>query len=822
MSDTPIIKQWKKIKEDYKEGFLFFRLGDFYELFFEDAEKVSRILDITLTKKKSKSSNIPMAGVPYHSSENHIKKLLNLGFKVVICEQTGEALKNQPMERSVSKVLTKGTVTDDIFLNSNKENILLSVFKNEISGFSTITYVDITSGTLYLLSDVQENDLEKEILKIDPSEIISNYNIDSKKIKTINIKKNNKDKNIIYSEILTKLKIAKKHINIEKTSYESAASIYNIYEYLKNNNSKSLGLINNFVEIKTNNYLDLDFNTLESLEILESNKGDDFSSLFSVFAHCSTLMGTRKLKRWLKLPIRDEKEINLRLNIIDLFLNNYEKLEKLKLSLDEIDDIERVLSRVHLRTASPKDILKILNFFKNSPIIIEKLHSFDSELINNKINNVKKDWSDIEGFLKRSIKNEPSTFIRDGGVINSKYNKELDDYRDMISNTSDFIVKFESDLIDSSSLNKIKVCYNKLSGIYIEVPKKEKNNIPENFIVKQSLKNSERYTTKELLDLENKVVNARVKSIELEKELFNDVLSVLSNFIYDIKEELEFLSFIDVMSSLAFSAKDLNLKKPVIGDKFNIKNGRHIVVEKNNKDFTPNDFYMSDIKSFCITGANMAGKSTYMRQNAIISILAHIGSYIPADEKSEIPILDKIITRIGASDNISSGLSTFMVEMTETSEILKKATKNTLVILDEIGRGTGTFDGLSIAWATLEKLTKDIKPYTLFSTHYKELTELKIIQRGIENICFDVNIKDERLSFTHKMKKGVSKKSYGIEVAKLAGFENDVLISAKKKMTSLEEDNKNNKCILSNINFDELTPKMAFDILYNLKEEKNE
>lgn len=820
--DTPIISQWKNIKSNYPDNILFYRLGDFYELFYEDAKKTSRLLNITLTRKKNKEEDVPMAGIPYHAAESYISKLLKYGESIAICEQIGEVIGSGPMKREVVRVITAGTIIEEGFLEDKKENILTSLFFDPKSGVCGISNIELSTGR-FSVQEVKLEDISSELKRIDPSEVLATVdnfdffasNLDCSKFKFLPIKD--------ISQENSSLKL-KEHFNVSSLSVFNCDSLTSglisssiVIDYIKDKYKGSLGSINKLLKIENNNYIHIDRNTRLNLELNETINGEHNGSLFSIINNTYTPMGSRNLKRWLNSPLRNIEQIKERQ---DAILELSSKKQNLGEILDNFLDIERIVGRVGLKSARPKDLLNLNKFLNEIPLLKISLNGFESSLLKKINENISED-KDILSLLTLSINEDCPTLLRDGNVIKDGYDEELDELRSLLEDSSSYILNIENEEKIKTGIDKLKVCYHKAQGFYIEIPNGKLEKVPSNYIRKQTLKNCERFTIEKLKLLEDKSFSANTKSMILEKILFEEVLNKVSKSILSLQKSIESICDLDCLVSLAYNVNSLNLCKPIFGNKYDIKNGRHLVVESIKEDFTPNDVYMNEEKKcLLITGPNMGGKSTYMRQVAQITILAHIGSFVPATECC-IPLIDKIFTRIGASDNINNGLSTFMVEMVETANILNNATPNSLVLMDEIGRGTSTYDGLSIAWSVLKNISTKINCFTLFSTHYFELTKLENKISTIKNISFEANFKNNSLIFNHKINSFPATKSYGIDVAALAGIPSYVLNDANSKLKSLElkiENTNYQKEIdsIRNLNMYDLSPKDALIFLYNL------
>jgi DNA mismatch repair protein MutS len=822
--DTPVIVQWKEIKQQYSEYILFYRLGDFYELLYEDAKKCSRLLDITLTRKKNKNENVPMAGIPYHSAENYISKLLLSGESIAICEQIGELQSKGLMNREVVRVITPGTLIEEGFLQEQKENILTSISYDEKHKIFGISSVEISSGR-FTVQEIKKENLLSEIERINPSELISFipiFDIVSNilyehKVKFLKYDGFNFESSKLH--LLKHFKIKNlKSFNCENLTIGVTSASLAI-KYIQDKHKNSLKCIKKINKLQNDKYLYLDSNTRKNLELNETLSGDYENSLTYILNDSHTAMGARNLKRWINSPLRDINVINNRLDAIEELNNNDNNINN---ALDNIVDVERILSRISLNCARPRDLLNFKYFLKDVQTIKSSLNTYNSNLLKSIKINITEEAHLIE-LLERSINENLPLLLKDGEVIKDGYDSELDEYRLIMKSTTKYLLQLESEERISTNIKQLKVCYNKAQGFYIEIPKGKTSHVPKNYIRKQTLKNCERYTIDKLHNLEEKVFSAKTKIIVLEKIIFDELIKKI-NISYDLlRVTIENICDLDCLVTLSSKIKPLQLNRPHFNkDKIlDIRNGKHIVIENINENFTPNDLLLNKNKNFIIiTGPNMGGKSTYMRQNALITILAHIGSFVPA-EYCNLPEIDKIFTRIGASDNLSKGLSTFMVEMTETANILNNATQNSFVILDEIGRGTSTYDGLSIAWSVINNLATTIKPYTLFSTHYFELTSISKSLTNVDNYSFDAELINGNLKFNHKIKNKTAKKSYGIEVAELAGISNNVLSFARNKLAELEHENKRslvgNK-YLSNIDINNISPRKSLELLYKIKE----
>lgn len=819
---TPMMKQYWEVKKKYPNELVFYRLGDFYELFLDDAVTASKILDIKLTKRNS-SSNIHMAGIPFHAVDSYIARLVQKGYSIVICEQVGEVEKSKLVERKVTKIITPGTVTEDSIVDPKSDNELISIhFDKEVFGMAKI---NVSTGDFLIYSFDSIEDLVLEIEKIEPAEVLISSNFplsglfcEKRAVKIL-------DKTLYdYKESIKELK----NLNLLSKEYENDLNIvaaisaaYSIVNYIIETQGVFIPYAKNITINNEDEFLKIDWNTKRNLDLIKSSYDEnEDNSLFGVIDNTETPMGARYLKRLIKSPLRNKNDILKRQSVVEVLSKDWKITKNIKNYLNNIYDIERIISRISLKSARPKDLFNLkesLISIKNMKLEIENSNHKDLEIFKKIDSN-----ENIIKFIESSIIDEPPLLIKDGGVVKDGFDKELDELRKISTNSNEFILDLEIEEQVKNNIPNLRINFNRVSGYYIELTKSQIKNAPAHFIRKQTLKNVERYTTPELSDFELKALSARVKSIAKEKEIYESIIDKMIEYVNILKKTADNIAEIDILTCFAYNVDKYNLIKPIFGKKLNIKNGRHILIEAiSKKEFTPNSLNMEDKDLLLITGPNMGGKSTFMRQNALILIMAHLGSFVPA-EYAEIPEIDRIFSRIGASDNLTEGVSTFMMEMLETSNILKYATVNSFVIIDEIGRGTSTYDGLSIAWAIARKLVK-IKCKTLFSTHYFELIELEMNNKNIKNIHLDSEIINGEILFLHKIKEGSVDQSYGIHVAKLAGIEIDVLNDANEKIEELKTINKNDikdriseKLKKVGKDIDSITPIEALNILNDL------
>lgn len=802
---TPMMQQYKEIKGKNKDSILFFRLGDFYEMFFEDAITASRELEITLTARDcGLEDKAPMCGVPFHSANNYILKLVEKGYKVAICEQIEDpSIAKGIVKRDVVKVITKGTLTDTSKIDEKSNNFLASIYQDEKS--LGLVYTDITTGeirgtTIKNINYNMDNVLLDEINKIDPKEIIGNIkkeDIEFSKFKdlysTLDEDYFDKDNSVkmIYSQFE----------NIDELEEVSLIkAIGGLLKYLEDTQKQSIENIKNIDIYDRKNFMSLDCNTRRNLELIETLIGKTKKgSLLGILDKTSTAMGGRLIKKWIEEPLLDIKKIEKRHDLIEYLVENPEMTKNLEEQLKGVYDIERLLGKISYGNCNGRDMISLKNSISKIPNIKTLLENMDNKGFKNISKNIDL-LEDIFVIIDEGIEEEPPITIKEGGLIKSNYNEEIRKLRDISVNGKNYLLEIENRERERLGVKNLKVSYNKVFGYFIELSKSHIEKAPSDYQRKQTLSNAERYVTEELKDIENKILGSQDKMISLEYDIFIQIREKIKKEVVRVQKLANTLSFVDVINSLSIVAYYNNYTRPVLSkkDKLKIVKGRHPVVENMIKEsgFIDNDTDLDCNKNrtMIITGPNMSGKSTYMRQVALIVLMSQIGSFIPA-EYGELGIVDKIFTRIGASDDLSEGKSTFMVEMSEVANILENSTKDSLIILDEVGRGTSTFDGLSIAWAVLEYISdaKNIGAKTLFATHYHELTELEGKIEGVNN--YKIKVKDDEkgdVIFLRKIEKGKADRSYGIEVAKLAGVREEVLERAYEILEKLEENDVNN------------------------------
>ncbi len=809
MALSPMMQQYMEIKELHKDCILFFRLGDFYEMFFEDAITCTRELDLTLTGKQcGLEERAPMCGVPYHSAEGYVAKLIEKGYKVAICEQTGEIPAGKGIvKREVVQIVTPGTISGSTVIDEKENIYLASIFyeKNNI-GFA---YCDVSTGELYgteISGDDSIETLINEIVRLGVKEIIYNQELadifEDVKIDTVtkaflsSLPKGNFSqdncKEIILEQTgepsLIKLGLEGKNKLI--------SALGSLLIYIKETQKNTMEHLRHLSIYQIGAYMTLDKATIRNLELVETiHEKTTKGSLIWTLDKTKTAMGGRKLKKWIKEPLNKIEDINQRLDgvnelVLDLFKRNH-----IKESLKQIYDFERLIGRIVSGNANGKDLIALRNSISNLPDIKFELEDCQSTILKNLGNDVDT-LEEIFELINESITDEPPFTVREGGLIKDGFSTELDEIKFSIKDAKDWIANLEGKEKEATGIKTLKVGYNKIFGYYIEVTKSAYDLVPEHYIRKQTLANAERFITADLKEMEGIVLNAEGKINSLEYEIFTDIKEKIKGFIGLIQKTSGAIASVDVLLSFAEVSSENGYVKPEMTNKKDIilAKGRHPVIEKSIKDgiFVPNDFYINGTSAsmLLITGPNMAGKSTYMRQTAIIVLMAQIGCFVPC-ESAKIGVVDRIFTRIGASDNLAQSQSTFFVEMSELAYILKHATDRSLVILDEIGRGTSTHDGLSIAWAIAEHLCKEEEnTRTLFATHYHELIVLEEELKGFKNLTVDIAEENGEIVFLHKIKEGSASKSYGIHVAELAGVPKELLAIAEVKLEELERDSK--------------------------------
>ena len=800
---TPMMQQYIETKKQYQDCILFYRLGDFYEMFFEDALTASRELEITLTGKNcGQEEKAPMCGVPYHAVEGYLNKLVSKGYKVAICEQVEDPKQAKGIvKREVVRIVTPGTNLDTQALDETKNNYLMGIVY--LADKMGVSVVDNTTGDFLVTEVSTDRALFDEINKFSPAEVICNDAFSMSGISLEDLKDryhftvSTLDSHFFQDESCRKL--LREHFKVGSLEglglgdYDCGVIAAGaVLQYLYETQKSTLDHLTTIVPYATGNYMVLDSSTRRNLELLETmREKQKRGSLLWVLDKTRTAMGARLLRAWIEQPLIRKEEILKRQNAIEELNLNYISREELGEYLNPVYDLERLIGRISYKTANPRDLLAFRNSIAMVPHIKQLLGEFTSDALK-ELTEELDPLEDLNDLISRAIVEEPPITVREGGMIKDGYNEEADRLRHAKTEGKTWLAELEARERDSTGIKNLKVKYNKVFGYYFEVTNSFKDLVPEYFIRKQTLTNAERYTTDELKNLEDVIMGAEDKLFSLEYDLFCEVRDAIAAEVVRIQKTARAIAAVDVFVSLSTVATRNNYVKPQINEKgsIQIKGGRHPVVEKMMRDdmFVSNDTTLDNSKNriSIITGPNMAGKSTYMRQTALIVLMAQIGSFVPADQ-ANIGICDRIFTRVGASDDLASGQSTFMVEMTEVANILRNATRNSLLILDEIGRGTSTFDGLSIAWAVVEHIsnTRLLGAKTLFATHYHELTELEGLMSGVTNYCIAVKEQGDDIVFLRKIVKGGADKSYGIQVAKLAGVPDSVINRAKELVEQL-------------------------------------
>ena len=853
---SPMMKHYLNIKDKYKNTILFYRLGDFYEFFFDDAVEMSSVLDLSLTGKDcGNNMRAPMCGIPYHAAEGYIAKLMKLGYSIAICEQLSEPKAGKIVERDVIRIVTPGTVTEDSMLDEKSNNYIACVTFNNNDGFG-VAIADVTTGEFNIVDCQNLNDLDNIITRTTPAEIIADelsmeFSNELSSVRLGNVPRFKK----YFDWAFVEPRISE---NLRKQFSENCYTIYELkgkdavcsaagalLEYLNETEKVALPHITKMRWLNVSEYLILDANTRRNLEIIETMRDRrKKGSLLALLDNTSTSMGARKLKNWVEQPLKDAKKINYRLDTIEELNGKVILRDALRLKLKELSDIERITGKIAMDRIMPRDMGNLRKSFQALPEIKTLLTTSGFKNLNS-LGEAIPDFSQICDILERAIvdTNIPLN-VKDGGVFKVNYTPELENLKNLFNKAEKYIEALEAKERELTGIKNLRVINNRVFGYLIEVTKSMLDKVPMRYTRRQTTANSERFTTIELKELEDKILNAGTEIEKLETFLYSQIVDILKENIEDLLKLGNIISEVDCLLSLSTLAVRNNYCKPTINNRvkcIRIDEGRHPVIEDlmKNEQFISNDTFLNGTtdKTMIITGPNMAGKSTYMRQVAIITLMAHIGSFVPA-KSAEICITDRIFTRVGASDDLAFGQSTFMVEMSETANILANATENSLVILDEIGRGTSTFDGLSIAWSVVEYLSKNMKCKTLFATHYHELTELEGNLEGVKNYKINVKEINGNIVFLRKVVRGGANKSFGIEVASLAGLPKEVIKRAKEISKTLEqvdvnknlfeevenspENEKRNKNIteimgiLSDLNIEKMTPLSAFEILNDL------
>ena len=856
---TPMMRQYWAIKEQHPDMLLFYRMGDFYELFHEDAERASKLLGITLTKRGSSNGEpIKMAGVPYHAAEQYLAKLAKLGEAVAICEQVGDpATSKGPVARAVSRILTPGTLTDSALMEDTRDSQLLSIFACD--GLIGLARINLASGS-FVLSEIATGLLAQEIERIHPAEILFADDFNHPAIAHIKCPK--KLLAPWQFDFDSAVQTLTKQFNTYDLNGFGCADLHPavcaagaLLDYIKHTQRSTLPHLSSLSVEQTSQFIQLDAATRRNLEIDQTLRGEDSPTLFSLLNTTQTAMGARLLRHWLHHPLRDTHLVTKRHQAVGALIDS-QQFSSLQATLKPIGDIERITTRIALKTARPRDLSGLRESLQQLPLLQAQLNEsntglHESSLIETLGASLQVPMG-LQDLLNKAIKPEPSLVLREGGVIADGFDAELDELRSIQTNHGDFLLKFEAAEKARTGLTNLKVEYNSVHGFYIEMSRVQAENAPAEYRRRQTLKNVERFITPELKAFEDKVLSANDRALAREKMLYEEVLNLLAPYITALQTNAGAVASLDVLCCFAERATSLNYVAPQFTTEAGIEiiDGRHPVVEQLTQPFISNSVTLNPYRQLLlITGPNMGGKSTFMRQTALIVLLAHCGCYVPASQ-TKIGEIDRIFTRIGASDDLAGGRSTFMVEMTETANILHNATDKSLVLLDEIGRGTSTFDGLSLAWAVAKQLLEKNRSYTLFATHYFELTRIIEEFKHAANVHLDAvehasskanGDENKSIVFMHKVEEGAANQSYGLQVAQLAGIPKSVVASARRKLAQLEINQvaqqantpqtdmfvTNTQSIepalhrvmseLERIEPDEFTPKQALELLYQLK-----
>jgi DNA mismatch repair protein MutS len=851
-SHTPMMRQYLTIKAEFPHTLIFYRMGDFYELFFDDAKKASDLLDISLTARGKTGGNaIPMAGVPYHAVENYLAKLVQLGESIAICEQIGDpATSKGPVERKVIRIITPGTVSDEALLADRQDNLIIAIAENNsrLKKASEpcfgLAYLDMTSGRFVITEPQTAEQLQAELQRLSPAELLYPETLST--MEHIDKYKGLRRRPEWEFDIETSLSLLNKQFGTkELTGFGvedkllglSAAGC--LFQYVKDTQRTALPHIRAIVCESASSGVVLDAATRRNLELTQNLHGGTENTLAAVLDKTATPMGSRLLKRWLHFPLRDLTILTNRQNAIEQIISTDLHLDVQPI-LKSFGDIERIVSRIALGSARPRDFARLRNTLQALPELQSTLSTCTTGYVK-ALANLMAPMPNIQHLLEEAVVENPPVLIRDGGVIAPGYHQELDVLRDLSDGATEFLAQLEQKEKERTGIHSLKVGYNKVHGFFIEISRSAANDVPDNYIRRQTLKNNERFITEELKEHEHKVLSAQSKFLALEKRLYQELFDKVLPELAQLQSLSQAAAELDVLNNFAERSISLNYAKPELVKTagINIDAGRHPVVEQmTNESFIANPTALTEErKMLIITGPNMGGKSTYMRQTALIVLLAHIGCFVPADA-AKIGLVDRIFTRIGASDDLASGRSTFMVEMTETANILHNATDKSLVLLDEIGRGTSTYDGLSLAWACAEMLALKTKAFTLFATHYFELTLLAQEISTLANVHLDAMEHEDNIIFMHAIQEGAASKSFGLQVAQLAGVPKMVISRAKQRLSELENqevpsilpeqpesfqqlslvtDDHPALDELRNIDVNDLSPKQALDLLFELK-----
>ncbi len=855
---TPMMTQYFGIKKDHPNELVFYRMGDFYEVFYDDAKTAARLLDITLTARgKSGGEPIPMAGVPYHAAENYIARLVKAGISVAVAEQIGDpATSKGPVERKVVRIVTPGTLTDEAFLEERRDTLLCALYHDPDGRFG-MAWLDLSSGRFSVCETESLCDTQSELQRLKPAELLISEDFPYENELGMNngvrrqgpwLFDRDSAERLLCSHFKTRdlsgFGCEAAHLGI------SAAGC--LLQYARDTQRNELPHVSRLTKESRSGAILMDAATRKNLEIDTNYAGDHEYTLAWIMDHCATAMGSRFLRRWLNQPIRDHQTIKQRQSSVACLVENY-RYDEFKTVLKHIGDVERILARVALKSARPRDLSRLRDSLIQLPAAQSLLKNIKSKHLEQLAINIS-EFPGLTALLDKAIVENPPVVIRDGGVIKEGYDPELDELKGLSQNAGQFLIDLENAERERTGLSSLKVGYNRVHGYYIEISKAQSSSAPTEYIRRQTLKNAERFITPELKVFEDKALSSKSRALSREKALYEGLIDTLNEQLMALQLSASALSELDALVNFAERAQSLDLVCPELSDAdgIYIEGGRHPVVEALlDEPFVPNDLSLGDQrKMLIITGPNMGGKSTYMRQVALITILAATGSFVPASH-ARIGDIDQIFTRMGSSDDTAGGRSTFMVEMTETANILNNATHQSLVLMDEVGRGTSTFDGLSLAWSAAQYLAESIQAFTLFATHYFEMTQLPELIANTVNVHLTATEHEDSIIFLHHVKDGPASQSYGLQVAKLAGVPEPVIASAKTRLNELEnhadEDIAQPQILgqapaatpsestahqsdlfavqsseversLAALALDELSPKQALDLLYELKE----
>jgi DNA mismatch repair protein MutS len=836
-----MMQQYLKIKAEHPHQLVFYRMGDFYELFYDDAKRAADILDITLTARgKSNGEPIPMAGIPYHAAEGYLAKIVQRGESVAICEQIGDpATSKGPVERKVVRIVTPGTISDEALLQERRDNLLVAACGEQ--GQYGIASLDISSGRFTVMQLPSSHVLQGEMQRLQPAELLAEDDLDTDLSPYSRGFRACPPWEFEYESALKALCLQFETHDLSGFGCQdmplAIRAAGGLLQYVKQTQRTALPHIRGLSLERHDQTVAMDAATRVNLEITQNLRGGDSNTLYSVMDSCKTAMGSRLLARWLNRPLRDLDALAQRQETIEDLLEGY-RFESCRDHLKQVGDMERILARVALRSARPRDLTRLGHSLAQLPLLQQRLGEGPCRA---RLADLKADMApqhDIVALLAQAVVENPPMVIRDGGVIAEGYDAELDELRNISSNAGDYLVELEQREREQTGISTLKVGYNRVHGYYIEISRLQAEQAPAHYIRRQTLKNAERYITPELKTFEDKALSSKSRALAREKALYEALIETLNDSLLTLQRCAQALSELDVIACLAERADTLNLVRPTLQSRpgLAVVAGRHLVVEHvSEHPFIPNNIEFNEQRRMLIiTGPNMGGKSTYMRQAALITLLAHIGSFVPA-EQAVVGLVDQIFTRIGSADDLAGGRSTFMVEMTETANILNNATASSLVLMDEIGRGTSTYDGLSLAWACAHQLASKVKALTLFATHYFELTQLDSEFKHVANVHLDASEHNDNIVFLHHVQEGAASKSFGIQVAKLAGIPADVIKRARAKLFELESQQQQGRHIpqqndmfsapepsavekyLIDVKPDDLTPRQALEILYKLK-----